>query len=257
MKISLITATFNSGSTLSDTFQSVLNQTFKNLEYIVIDGQSTDNTLQIIKEAEEKFKGRMYWISEKDRGIYDAMNKGIQKVTGDIVGILNSDDFYIDNQVLQDVINEFECTKCDAICGNLYFVDIHNPDKIVRVWKGSPYARNAFKKGWHPAHPTFFIKKECYDKYGLFDLSFNVSADFELMLRMIEKYKIRIHYIDRFMVKMRIGGESTGSVRKIIQGNINVIKAFRKNGITVSLFYPFKRLFPKFIGIIKNKIKLK
>lgn len=251
MKVSLITITYNSEKTLSDTIQSVLSQKYENIEYIIVDGLSSDNTLSIIKRYESQFKGRLKWVSEKDCGIYDAMNKGIQMATGDIVGILNSDDLLMDNQVLKDIVFAFD-DETDAIYGNLYFVEQSNINRVVRVWKGSSY--KSFTKGWHPAHPTFYVRHEIYEKYGAFDVSFDVSADFELMLRLIEKYHIRTKYIDRYMVRMRMGGESTGSFLNIIKGNRNILKAFEKNGISVSPFYPIIRLWPKALDFIKYKL---
>lgn len=253
MKISIITATYNSSKTLRDTLESVLNQTYQDIEHIIVDGASKDSTLEIIKEYEQKFNGRLKWISEKDNGIYDAMNKGITLSSGDIVGILNSDDFFTDNNVVTDIIDCFEKKSIDSLFANLNFVKQDDISKIVRVWKGSPYKENGFRKGWHPSHPTFYVKKEIYKKYGVFDLNFDVSADFELMLRFIEKYKISTYYLDRVTVKMRYGGESTGSISKIIIGNKNILKAFKKNGIKVSVFYPIIRLVPKVLEFIKKK----
>ena len=244
MKISLITVTYNSSKTLFETLHSVLNQTYSEIEYIIIDGASKDNTVSIIKEYEPKFQGRMKWISERDKGLYDAMNKGIRMATGDVVGILNSDDLFMDNKVLEDVAAAFD-EKTDAVFGNLYFVKQEDVNQVVRVWKGSPY--RSFKTGWHPAHPTFYVRRRIYEKYGVFDLSFDVSADFELMLRLIEKHGIRTKYLDRYMVRMRMGGESTGSIKNIIRGNKNIIRAFRKNEIKVSPLYPLYRLFPKIL----------
>ena len=257
MKISLITITYNSVSTVSDTINSILNQTYSDIEYIIIDGMSKDNTLSVVKEYESLFNGRMKWISEPDKGIYDAMNKGIRMATGDIIGILNSDDLFIDNYVLEDIANAFKQNNIDCLYGNLKFVDAINIDKVVRTWKGSQHTTGAFLKGWHPAHPTFYVKREVYEKYGVFDTSFDVSADFELMLRLIEKHKISNLYLDRYFVKMRMGGESTGSIKKIITGNINILRAFKKNGFNVSKIYPIKRLLPKAINIIKTKISTK
>lgn len=251
MKISLITVTYNSGDTLSSTFQSVLAQTHRDIEYIIVDGTSKDNTVDIIKEYEPKFNGCLKWVSEPDKGIYDAMNKGIRMATGDIIGILNSDDLLMDNNVLKEIALAFD-DETDAIYGNLYFVRQDDINRIVRVWKGSPY--KSFTKGWHPAHPTFYVRREVYEKYGTFDISFDVSADFELMLRLIEKCHIRTKYLDRYMVKMRVGGESTGSIKNILKGNKNIMKAFRKNGIRVSPFYPIIRLYPKVLHLIKHKL---
>ena len=257
MKFSLITITYNSESTISDTLKSVLTQSYADVEYLIIDGSSKDSTLNIIKEHEPQFKGGMKWISEPDKGIYDAMNKGIRMATGDIIGILNSDDLFIDNYVLEDVANAFKQNNIDCLYGNLKFVDAINTDKVVRTWKGSQHTAGAFLRGWHPAHPTFYVKREVYEKYGVFDTSFDVSADFELMLRFIEKYQISNLYLDRDFVKMRMGGESTGSIAKIIQGNKNVLRAFKKNGFKVSPFYPVMRLFPKVVNIVKTKIGIK
>ncbi|MCE8864113.1 glycosyltransferase family 2 protein [Phocaeicola vulgatus] len=252
MKISLITVTYNSSKTLSATLSSVLSQTYSDIEYIVVDGLSEDNTVSIIEEYSHLFAGRLRFLSEPDKGIYDAMNKGIQMATGDIIGILNSDDLLMDDNVLKDIALAFD-DKTDAICGNLYFVDVNDVNRVVRIWKGSPY--RSFTKGWHPAHPTFYARRQVYEKYGAFDITFDVSADFELMLRLIEKYHICVKYVDRYMVKMRVGGESTGSIQNIIKGNKNIIKAFKKNDVSVSLFYPIIRLFPKAVNLMKCKLR--
>lgn len=254
MKITLITVTYNSSKTLTDTLQSVLSQTYSDIEYIIVDGASKDNTVSIIKEYEPQFQGRMKWISEPDKGLYDAMNKGIRMATGDVVGILNSDDLFMDDKVLADVAAAFD-EQTDAIFGNLYFVDQEDVNQIVRVWKGSPY--KSFKSGWHPAHPTFYVRREVYEKFGGFDTTFDVSADFELMLRLIEKHGIRTKFLDRYMVKMRMGGESTGSIKNIIRGNKNIFRAFRKNEIGVSPLYPVYRLLPKVIDKILYMLRLR
>lgn len=253
-KISLITVTLNSGKTLRDTIESVFLQSYPNIEYILVDGLSMDNTVDIIRKYESQFNGHMHWISEKDKGLYDAMNKGISIATGDIIGILNSDDLFMDSDVLQDVANSFD-EDTDAILGNLYFVKPNDVNSIVRTWRGSPY--KSCRTGWHPAHPTFYVRREIYERYGLFDTSFDVSADFELMLRFIEKFHIRTKYMDRYMVKMRVGGESTGSLKNIIRGNRNIMRAFKKNKISVSPLYPIMRLFPKVINLMKNKFGYK
>lgn len=248
MKISIITVTYNSEKTLEDTISSVLNQNYEDLEYILVDGASKDNTINIINSFQKKYPQKLKYISEKDYGIYDAMNKGIRMATGDIIGILNSDDIFNDNFVLTDIIRAFS-NNIDAICGNLKFVRKNNVNSTVRVWKGSPY--KSFSKGWHPAHPTFYVRKRIYDNYGVYDTSFNVSADFELMLRLIEINHINIRYLNRDIVKMRIGGESTCSLINIYKGNKNIIKAFNKNKIKVSYLYPIYRLTPKILSLIK------
>lgn len=257
MKISIITATFNSGATLRNTIKTVLMQTYQNIEFIIVDGNSKDNTLEIVKEFEPRFDGRMRWISESDNGIYDAMNKGIAMATGDVIGILNSDDFYADECVLSDIATVFTEQNPDCVYGNLKFVDSINTDKIVRIWTGSQYTPGAFLDGWHPAHPTFYAKRIWFEKLGVFDTSFKVSADFELMLRFIEKHRLRSYYLDRYFVKMRYGGESTGSIRNIIYGNKNILRAFRKNGYDVSCFYLIRRLIPKAFNMLQTKIYYK
>lgn len=242
MKISIITATFNSSSTIEVCINSVNQQTYIDIEHIIIDGASTDNTLEVIKNTHN----RIYRIiSEADLGIYDAMNKGIAIATGDIIGILNSDDFLASDDIIATIAQTFEKEKIDAVFGNLDFVDPNNTKKVIRKWKSSPFKEGSFANGWHLPHPTFYVRREVYEKYGKFDISLNVSSDFEIMLRFLERYKIKTHYLDRIIVKMRYGGESTGSLRKIITGNRNIIKAFKKNGIKVSPFYPFIRLIPK------------
>lgn len=253
MKISIIVASFNSARTIRDTFESILAQTYSDYEVVVRDGGSTDGTLEIIKEFEHKFAGRLKWVSEPDNGIYDAMNKGIEMSTGDVVGILNSDDFYSDETVLSVISEAFSESETDAVCGDLVFVSKYDKNLIVRQWKGSPC--QSFERGWHPAHPTFYVKRSAYVLYGLYDTSFAVSADFELMLRFIEKNKVKISYRPKCFVCMREGGESTGSVKKILIGNLNVIRAFKKNKIAVSFFYPIKRLVGKSWDIIKFRIK--
>jgi len=250
MKISIITVVRNSKGTIKDAIESVLNQTYKNIEYIIVDGGSTDGTVEIIKEYGNKIDK---FISEPDDGIYDAMNKGIRLATGDIIGILNSDDVYFDNKVLEKVVEKFKETNVDSLYGDLYYVRESDLNTIVRYWKCSEFVRGSFSKGWHPPHPAFFVKRHIYEKYGYFDLSMKVSADFELMLRFLEKYKISTAYLPSVLVKMRTGGESNRSINNIITGNKFVLKAFDKNGIKVNKFlYLYYRLFPKVIQLIKR-----
>lgn len=254
MKISIITATWNSGATVRDTMESVLRQTHGDIEHIIVDGGSSDDTVEIVKSLEPRYNGKLKLIVGKDKGIYDAMNKGIEQATGDVIGILNSDDFYADSSVLERIANAV--ADVDAVYGNLDFVDAENTDKVVRRWTGSQHVKGSFLKGWHPAHPTFYARRELFDKYGTFDISFAVSADFELMLRLLERDGVSSRYIDHTLVKMRMGGESTGSVKKILAGNKNIIRAFEKNGFKAPRFYTIKRLLPKAINMIKTRIGL-
>lgn len=242
MTISIITATYNSSAYIADCISSINEQTYQNIEHIIIDGLSQDNTLEIINKTPNKVTKI---VSEHDNGLYDAMNKGITIANGDIIGILNSDDVLSSNNILSKIATTFENEQCDAIFGDLDFVSPSGTEKIIRKWKSSPFLIGSFARGWHPPHPTLYVKKDIYEKYGLFDISLNVSADFELMLRLFEKHRIRTVYINDVLVKMRYGGESTGSIKKIIQGNVNIIKAFKKNEIPISFMYPLHRLASK------------
>lgn len=241
-KISIITATYNSSKTILDCINSVYLQTYPNIEHIIVDGKSSDNTLDLIHSVPNRVK---LVISELDRGIYDAMNKGISAATGEIIAILNSDDFYADKFVIEKVVSKFNDSNCDCVFGNLDFISPKNNNKIIRHWKSSAFKKGRFYYGWHPPHPAFFVRDTVYKKYGVFDTDFQVSADFELMLRFLEKENVPSYYIDETLVKMRYGGESTGSLKSIIKGNINVIKAFEKNGIRVSRCYSLFRFFNK------------
>lgn len=250
MKISIITITYNSEKTLDDTIKSVLSQTYHDIEYIIVDGNSKDSTIDIVKSYSDKISK---FVSEKDSGIYDAMNKGLRLATGDVVGILNSDDVYFDENVISNVVAKFEESKTASIYGDLYYVDENDLQKVQRYWKSSDFKEGSFAKGWHPPHPTFFVKKEVYEKCGYFDLEMKVSADFELMIRLLERYKISTAYLAKVLVRMRAGGESNRSIKNIITGNKSILRAFDKNGIRVNKFlYIFYRFAPKIIQMIKR-----
>ncbi len=255
MKVSVITATYNSAKTLRDTLDSILAQTYPDIESIIVDGASKDGTMDIVREYETRFEGRMRWISEPDKGIYDAMNKGIKMAGGDVIGVLNSDDFYHDERVVEDIVNAFDQKNVDCIYGNLVFIDVKDKNNILRIWKGTQHECGAFLRGWHPAHPTCYAKRIWFERFGGFNLQYAISADFELMLRFIEKGQIRNAYLDRYFVKMRMGGESTGSIRNIIKGNRNILRALRDNGFKPSRFYLIKRLIPKAWDMLKYKLK--
>ncbi len=231
MKISIVTATYNSEKTISDTIKSVNLQSYDNVEHIIIDGGSTDNTLGVIQSLPSRVS---QVISEQDNGIYDAMNKGIKLATGDVIGILNSDDFYKSNDILEIVAREFMDNNIDCLYADLEYVSAENPMKVVRYWKSKSYKNGMFQKGWHPAHPTFFIKRECYKKYGSFNLDFRIAADYEIMLRFLEKYKLKSSYINKTFVCMRVGGESNRNILNIIKANIESYNAWKVNGLWIS-----------------------
>ncbi len=236
MKISIITVCFNSGATIRDTIESVLAQTYPHIEHIIVDGASRDNTMNIVNEH----RGRLGPVlSEKDNGIYDAMNKGIALATGDVIGILNSDDFYADNDVLSKVAACFQETGADSVFGDLVYVDSQDTSDIIRIWKSGPYRAGAFKKGWHPPHPSFFVKKSIYNQYGNFNLSFKIASDYEIMLRFLERYKITSVYLPLTIVTMRTGGASNRSFRNIWKANRESYRAFQINHIPVSRLIVF------------------
>ncbi len=252
MKFSIVTVAYNSASTIRDTIESVLYQSFSNIEYIIIDGLSKDNTVDIIKEYEPKFNKKMRWISEKDNGIYDAMNKGLNMATGDVIGIINSDDILSDPKALSKVMTYFiEDDSIDCVYADLYYVSQNDINNIVRYWKTGE--KRSFSKGWHPAHPTFYVKKSVYDKKGVFDLNFKLAADFELMLRLVEKERISMIYLPEPLVKMRLGGATSKNFTNIKNGNLECIQAFKKNRISVSPLYPFYRLLPKIFQFFNRK----
>lgn len=248
MKISIITVTYNSSQTLEESISSVVNQTYKNIEFIIVDGRSTDSTLQII----EKYKDRISkFVSEKDNGIYDALNKGISMATGDIVGILHSDDFYTDNTVIENVVNTFSQTKCEGLYADLYYVDKTNTNKIIRKWKSGTYNQNSFLFGWMPPHPTFFVKKEVYNKFGSFNLDFKTSADYELMLRLIYKNKIKLSYLPKYIVKMRMGGQSNVTAKNRLIANMEDRKAWEVNNVRPYFFTLYLKPLRKITQFLK------
>ena len=226
MKVSIITISYNSEETIEDTIRSVVNQDYPNIEYIIIDGASTDSTLSIVKKYEDDIAKI---ISEPDKGIYDAMNKGVEAATGDIIGILNSDDIYASDKVISSIVNTIG--EKDSVYADLVYVDRENTDKITRYWKSGEYKEGLFKKGWMPPHPTFFLRKECYNKYGVYNLELKSAADYELMLRMIHKHKISVAYLPETITKMRVGGQSNVTLKNRIKANKEDRKAWVINGL--------------------------
>ena len=253
MLISIITVCYNSKKYICSAIESVLAQTYPNIEYIVIDGASKDNTIDVIKKYEPKFNGRMKWVSEPDKGIYDAMNKGILMATGEIIGILNSDDFYIDNSVIADIVSVFESKKTDSVFADIYCVDDQDTQKITRIGTYKNLKRIDFYLGWLPGHPGFFVKKEIYDKYGLFDLSYKLAADYDLLLRFLFKNSISSFHLKRFILKMRAGGasQSMKNFKKIKKEEILI--AFKN--FKILFIFPFSfKLFRKLMYKVNTKI---
>ena len=243
MKISIITVCFNSQQTIKATINSVLNQSYKQVEYIIIDGASTDNTIKIINEFSNSID---VFVSEGDAGIYDAINKGITKSSGDVVGLLHADDVFDNNSVVANVMHSFD-ENVDMIYGDINYVDRKDINRVIRRWKSSSYSKGKFKWGWMPPHTGFFIKKSCYLKYGLYNLSLGSSADYELMLRMFELYNLKSKYIPLNITKMRVGGISNSSFKNRWEANRNDKKSWKINGLK-----PFW-----FTFLIKPIIKIK
>lgn len=234
MKVSIITVVYNGVKTIEDCIKSVAGQTYSNIEHIIIDGGSTDGTLDIITKYKDKIA---YIICEPDNGIYDAMNKGLRLATGDIIGILNSDDMYADNSVLACVASVFANSSVDICYGDLVYVDKVDLNKVVRYWRSCDYKDGLFKKGWVPAHPTFFVRRTVHEKYGNFDLNYSLAADFELMMRFLDKYKAKSVYTPKVLVKMRVGGATNKKIYNIIKQNKEIYRALRKNGVTITPFF--------------------
>lgn len=236
MKISIITATYNSKRTLRDTLESVLSQTFSDYEHIIIDGDSKDGSLDLIRTYSPKFGDKLKVISEPDQGIYDAMNKGIQMATGDVIGILNSDDFYTSDDALQVIADTFANNDIDATYGDIHFVDEGDLTKCVRYYSSAVFRRWMMRFGMMPAHPSFYCKKTAYEKHGIFDTSYKVAADFENLLRIIYIGKIRTKYIPKDFVTMRTGGASTAGLSCRTQIMKDHLRALKANGIYSNVF---------------------
>jgi glycosyltransferase involved in cell wall biosynthesis len=233
LKISVITVTYNSEATIEETIRSVAAQDYPGKEHIIIDGGSTDGTLGIIS----KFRVHISkFVSEKDEGLYHALNKGISLADGDIVAILHSDDFYTSQDVLSSYAKLFEDPSCEAAYSDLYYVDRENTDKVKRKWKSGHYKPGAFLFGWMPPHPTFFVRRELYARYGGFDTRLKSAADYELMLRFIHRFGVRLCYLPVFTVKMRTGGKSNESVGNRIRANKEDRQAWALNGLRPKFF---------------------
>jgi glycosyltransferase involved in cell wall biosynthesis len=249
MKVSIITVSYNSAQTIADTIKSVINQDYNDVEYIIIDGNSSDNTLAVI----DPYKSQLAkLVSEPDKGIYHAMNKGLALATGDIIGILNSDDVYADNTVISDVVALFNRDNYDACYADLCYVEKDDLSKVVRYWQSGPYSKANFLKGWMPPHPTFFLKKECYQKFGFFNTDFRTSADYEIMLRMLYKHHVSCTYLPRVIIQMRVGGQSNISLKNRIKANREDRKAWSVNGLNPGIFTLFRKPLSKISQFFKK-----
>ena len=231
LKVSIVTVSFNAANTIEQTIQSVVNQDYPHVEYIIMDGNSKDDTVSIANRYADNITKI---ISAPDKGIYDAMNKGIALATGDVIGILNADDQFAHAQVISTIAKVLDNPTLSACYGDLIYFCNETPNKINRYWKGSPFKVGSFAKGWNPPHPTFFVKREIYEKYGCFDLSYTMGNDIELMMRFLEKYQITTAYIPQILVKMRLGGVSNRSIGNILKQNKMILHAAKKLNIPIS-----------------------
>ena len=230
-RVSIITAAYNSASTIEDTLKSVLGQTYDNIDYIVVDGGSQDATTDIVRCYEPLFKGRMRWVSEKDNGIYDAMNKGIRIAQGDVVGIINSDDYFTSSTVLEEMVKEFDDESLDAVYGDIHFIRDGEPDKCVRYYSSKRFHPRWLRFGFMPAHPSFYARRSVFEQAGLYKTDYPIGSDYEMMVRLFRKHKIMAKYLPMDFVTMRTGGTSTRNVHSRLQLIRDDVRACRENGI--------------------------
>ena len=230
MNVTIITASFNSALSIKTCLDSVVHQNYNDIEYLIIDGKSSDATLKIIKVYQQKFPF-IKLISEKDSGIYDALNKGVQLASGDIIGFVHSDDFLEFNDIIYHIVSMTKSENLDGVYGDLQYVDKSNTKKIIRSWKSCDFKPRLLKQGWMPPHPTLFLKKEVYQKHGLFDLSYRISADYDFLLRIFKDPELKFGYLPKVITKMRVGGVSNQSLKNIIKKSKEDYRAIRINNI--------------------------
>lgn len=250
MKISIVTVSYNSSKTIKDTIASVLSQTYHDIEYVVVDGKSKDGTVNIIREYAPQFKGRMHWVSEPDKGLYDAMNKGIRMASGDVVGIINSDDFYHDKDVIKKVANAFQDNRVQATYADVHFVRPENLSKTIRYYSSAKFTLKKFRFGFMPAHPTFFTYKKYFDQFGYYKPDYYFSADFELLVRFLYTHKLEAKYLPIDFLTMRMGGRSTASLKNHFLLTHECIRAAKSNGIYTNMCILSLKYFVKFFEYI-------
>ncbi|MFU0865339.1 glycosyltransferase family 2 protein [Kluyvera ascorbata] len=239
MRVTIITATYNSQKTIRDTLLSLERQSYHDIEYIVVDGASTDSTLEIIKNTSSRVSTI---ISEPDKGIYDALNKGIKVSSGDVIGFLHSDDLFAYDDAVKDLVEAFQLTGRDAIYGDLEYVSYADVHKRIRLWKSGYYNRIKIKLGWMPPHPAFYMKRSCYDTFGGFSLKYRISADYDSLLRYILKNKVSISYLSKIIVKMRVGGISNRSLSSMFKKSSEDIQIMKNNNLIWPLALALKNL---------------
>lgn len=241
MKITVITIAYNAAETIEATIQSVINQDYKNLEYIIVDGASKDETLDIVGKYDSHISKI---VSEPDVGVYDAMNKGLDLASGDLIAILNADDTYAHSTVLRTVVETLETSGADSCYGDLIYVDRFQPDKTTRTWISGSYKKESFLNGWMPPHPSFFAKRKLYLDYGVFNTQLKTSADYELMLRFLFRHNATTVYINEVLVKMKVGGQSNASLKNRLKANQEDRLAWKINGLK-----------PKSLTLVKKPLR--
>lgn len=242
MKVSLITVVYNGAATIAEAVDSVLAQDYPYIEYIVIDGASKDATLSILQGYGDRIQ---VLLSEPDKGIYDAMNKGLRLATGDIVGILNADDLYAHPQVISQVVAAMRASQADTLYADLTYFNGTDPQVVMRYYSGKGFQLRRFEVGDMPPHPTFFVRRACYDQHGLFDTSYRICADFELMLRFLYKERLTAHYLPAVLVRMRAGGISDGGWRGRHRVNLEIQRGMRQNGLSAPMWKIYSKYFRK------------
>jgi glycosyltransferase involved in cell wall biosynthesis len=249
MKVTIITAVYNGQEHIASCIESVLSQDYPHIEYIIVDGASKDSTLEIVKSYGSRIA---QVISEPDRGMYDAMNKGLKLATGDIVGILNSDDFYVNNHIVSQVVSKFEETKADSLYADIAFVSKENLEKVLRYYSSASFKPWKFRFGYMPAHPSFFLKRSMYMQHGLFKPDFKLCADFDLLVRLYHVHKISAVYLPQMVVKMRMGGKSNQSLQNVMLLNREILRGCLENGIKTNLIFIYIKYFTKVFELLKK-----
>jgi glycosyltransferase involved in cell wall biosynthesis len=253
MTISVITVCRNSAACIKDTIESVLAQTYSDIEYIVVDGQSTDGTIEIIRSYESRFNGRMRWISEPDEGLYDAINKGISMATGDVVGTLNSDDFYSSDDVIANIADAFQDRSIEAVYGDVRFVSATDTEKTVRYYSSHNFRPWRFRFGFMPPHPSFFTYKRNFDTYGYYQTDYRIAADYELLIRFLHTHRLTAKYLSMEVVTMRMGGRSTASLKSNWILNRGIVRGCRGNGIYTNMLLLGLKYFVKIFELIDKR----
>ena len=250
MKVSIITVSYNSARTIRETIESVLSQDYPNLEYLVVDGGSTDGTLSILREYADRITR---WVSEKDQGMYDAMNKGIAMASGDVIGILNSDDTYMTKHVVSKMIQALTAAQADVVFADLILVDQHHPEKVLRYYDSGNFKPSKFRYGWMPAHPTVFIRKSIYDAVGPFATDYKIAADYEMLIRILAVHTASYCYVAKPIVRMRSGGASTAGWSRNLILNQEIVRACRANGIQTNMGLLLLKIPAKLWGAILGR----